>query len=57
MTVGPQCTYRDIRDTPTRATARHVTQPNPSTIERELPFLMKRPATNLGLTVANLSFF
>jgi len=38
-----------------RATARHVTQPNPSTIERELPFLMKRPATNLGLTVANLS--
>ena len=31
------------------------TQHNPSTSERELPFLMKRPATNLGLTVANLS--
>ena len=28
---------------------------NPSTSERELPFLMNRPATNLGLTVANLS--
>ena len=26
-----------------------------ATNERELPFLMNRPATNLGLTVANLS--
>jgi len=32
-----------------------LTTHTPLTNERELPFLMNRPATNLGLTVANLS--